>query len=351
MIDPEFKPNGQIDFIPPAAEDYISRFEAGLTDEVSAQRYGAERREGSNIEGRGLFATEDIPAGTIIAIKPGRLLTEAQVKELADVIQHSQQQIGEDIFLAGTSPEEVDSNLVGYNHSCDPNAKVIIPNDTALALLVSRQDIKVGQEITVDYAVSQASDTHQIFGCRCGSPYCRQIISPRWDWLKPEVQQKYAGEFPLFIQNRIDDLTSLNPTAREALLGKYGRCVTSEMIAFIQDILDKDRSDLQVIDNEYFGRPRKLSRPVLRTLLRLRGITASLLSERGQELRTQIKDFESLQDEYLKLFIIVSPFNTGNEVSNNGVLKDHRDLVLKFALGWDRDMNEPGRVRALSIAA
>lgn len=191
--------------LPRGAETFLELLEMGRTDGVGAWRAEAvERRDGSEIEGQGLFAVEDIPGGTLVAIKPGHVLTSHQVKENGDIIKGSHQQIGPNQFLAGLDADEVDKNLVGYNHSCDPNAKVMLFKGASLSFLVTREPIAAGDEITADYSVSQMTNTHLMKLCRCGAPDCRGVVMPLRDWENKELQQKYAGEFVWFIQDAID---------------------------------------------------------------------------------------------------------------------------------------------------
>jgi uncharacterized protein len=39
--------------------------------------------------------------------------------------------------------------------------------------------------------------------CHCGRPQCRGTVTGK-DWMKPELQEKYAGWFCWFIQRKID---------------------------------------------------------------------------------------------------------------------------------------------------
>jgi hypothetical protein len=206
--------------LPQEAEAFLELLEMGRTDGVSAWRAPSiERRDGSAIEGRGLFAAADIPANSLIAIKTGHVLTSEQVKENGDIIQGSQQQIGPNQFLAGLDADEVDKNLVGYNHSCDPNAKVMLFKGASLSFLVTREPVAAGDEITADYSVSQMTNTHLMKTCRCGSPDCRGFVAPLWDWEDEALQQKYAGEFAWFIQDAIDAREQL-PEAELQILNR-----------------------------------------------------------------------------------------------------------------------------------
>lgn len=78
--------------------------------------------ENSPIEGKGLFAIKDIPKGTNL----GR----SHIKVYTEIIRTP---IG-----------------AFYNHSDEPNAKKVIVGSTRWNL-VTKRDIKAGEEITVSY--------------------------------------------------------------------------------------------------------------------------------------------------------------------------------------------------------
>jgi hypothetical protein len=212
---------------------FLMDVDATLSDGVTSwRREGIERHPGSEIEGRGLFTNIDLEPHELIAVKSGRVVNEASVRQLtADGVLHgSQQQIGLNLFLIGLTEAEEDKNLVGYNHSCSPNAFFVwnqSRRDTfGTALLMSRQAIAAGQEITADYSVSHISNTHR-FVCNCQSPDCRVLIQPRYDYLDPEFQEKYKGQFPDYVQELIDDLQTKPQEERDAILfsARFGEIV------------------------------------------------------------------------------------------------------------------------------
>lgn len=185
-------------------QEFLAMVDAHATDGMTAWRSPSVKRQaGSAIEGVGLFALQDIAPQSLLAIKQGAIRTEAAVKRMAGIIKGSHQQIGSDVFLTGTTPQQVKRNLVGYNHSCEPNARVALVRGFPLALLVSRNEIEAGSEITTDYSVSYTSETQSIADCQCGSRDCRGVIDPTKDWKNPAFQRKYEGEFPEWLQRKI----------------------------------------------------------------------------------------------------------------------------------------------------
>lgn len=153
-----------------------------------------ERHEGA-IDGLGLFATQDISQDQLLAIKGGRLITEQTLLANLNVINGSHHQVTPSLYLAGLTPEEVDATLIGYNHSCDPNAYV----DGNISLR-SLRPIAEGEEVTVDYGTIFSGDT-QTFECKCGSGSCRHVVQPSVDSVDPEIVARYGNKRADFLVN------------------------------------------------------------------------------------------------------------------------------------------------------
>lgn len=226
---------GQELILPPEGEDFLRSWEAGETDGMTCWRaIGVERRDGSAIEGRGLFATKNIAKNTIVAIKPVHVVDSRTIKDHADTIKGAHQQIGPNEFLTGLTEEEVDKNLAGYNHSHNPNARIVTFPGVPLAFLVTREPIEVTeepQEITTDYSVSWTSETQTMRICNCGAESCPGMVAPQWDWMDENLQAKYAGEFPWFVQQAIDELNAMTPEER---YDRYGDFSVSKLAAFVK---------------------------------------------------------------------------------------------------------------------
>jgi hypothetical protein len=113
----------------------------------------------SDIAGRGLFTTEELPAGTVVlrlAAGPGE---------------------GGRVDLLGT----------GFpNHCCDPNLGWV--DDHSLATMV---DVPAGGELVADYAMSTV-EPGWFLRCHCPSYRCRQMVEGT-DWRIPQLQRRYAG--------------------------------------------------------------------------------------------------------------------------------------------------------------
>jgi hypothetical protein len=112
----------------------------------------------SDIAGRGLFATADLPARTVV-LRPA------------------------------TGPADLRVDLLGVdfpNHSCDPNLGWVGEHEVA-----TRVDVRAGDELVIDYAMSIA-EPDWFLRCHCPSYRCRQMVEGT-DWRIPQLQQRYAG--------------------------------------------------------------------------------------------------------------------------------------------------------------
>jgi SET domain-containing protein len=153
----------------------------------------------SPIEGRGLHATEDIAAGTVVIRLAGRLVSS---RELAGILVRAEA----DPDAAYVDTITVDENrhlvfptgsVVHFgNHSCDPNTWHVGPYEIA-----TRRDIRRGQELTIDYATSSGAGAFSM-ECRCGAHLCRGEVSSE-DWRRPELQDRYRGHWVPALEERI----------------------------------------------------------------------------------------------------------------------------------------------------
>ncbi len=311
---------------PPAIE-FLRAIDLGQTDGITCWRADSvERRSGSAIHGQGLFATEDIRPGEIIAIKPGKVINTQQVLENEDVIQGSHQQIGPDEFLAGLTPEEVDRNLVGYNHSCDPNAKVIVVREVPLAFLETKKPIQRGDEITTDYSVSFGSNTQRIFLCHCGSSRCRKFIQPGTDWLQKDFQEANRDDFPWFIRQGIMYLRLMPSDEREEFLRMVDSLrVAGRILLLVNRVLRKEeelqgRSFLVRQFKRQYGRDS----------------TGRLV----MEFLDQVKSFAGLVEPELLAAI-------GVDINNSRSVLSHLEELGELAAVMDRETNQTNYLMSL----
>ena len=117
----------------------------------------------TGVHGRGVFAEQPIPAGSVILPFTGPFLRKNQTTAETYALQ-----IGPDLYIgASGGPDDC------VNHSCDPNAGMIIRGTTAT--LIAIRDITPNEEIFFDYSTTLDEDDFE-FTCYCGSPSCRGLI-------------------------------------------------------------------------------------------------------------------------------------------------------------------------------
>jgi hypothetical protein len=109
-------------------------------------------------------------------------------------------QITDDLFIGPVTRRQREGGMMHLNHSCEPNLGlrgqvVFYPS--------------VDEELTFDYAMTDDDEPYEM-KCQCGMPNCRGTITG-FDWLKPEIENKYDGYFSWFIQRRIDALKRKAP--------------------------------------------------------------------------------------------------------------------------------------------
>lgn len=149
----------------------------------------------SSSRGLGLFARRTIRIGETIVAFGGTVVDRGGLLGLPPgTIRHTLQ-IDQDLYLVSDRPGPADY----VNHSCQPNAGL-----RGQVLLVAMRTISPGEEITYDYAMSDASDYDE-FRCACGSSLCRGQVSGS-DWQRPELLKRYAGYFSPYVQKRIEGL-------------------------------------------------------------------------------------------------------------------------------------------------
>jgi uncharacterized protein len=129
--------------------------------------------------GLGVFATDDLPAGTAATPIAGRLCS------LADV---PRSEIGHALWLGGESWMLLEAPARYVNHSCAPNARIMAAADGRH--IVTKRPVRAGEQITITYDVVSAAEfaadgddpmfrfwhPRWSFDCRCGAPSCRGRI-------------------------------------------------------------------------------------------------------------------------------------------------------------------------------
>jgi hypothetical protein len=164
------------------------------------------------IHGSCWFAKEDIKAGEMIwkIREPGApscdlILTFDQVEKLPEAQRKKfmslAYQIDDNHYLGvddSKEPIQSEINEMYVNHSCDGNCWY-----QSDELLVAMRDIKAGEELCYDYALTEANDEWVLAEkCNCGTKICRGKVTGR-DYQLPELQKKYGKHFLPYVQKKI----------------------------------------------------------------------------------------------------------------------------------------------------
>lgn len=145
--------------------------------------------ETSPTEGKGQFAHERIPKGTVLFQGPidSYLLHDDEIGKkvvpawLRTFISHMSENAEKDIWVAPLSRDQDASYYT--NHNCDPNL-VYDGYDS----MIARRDIEIGEELTYDYSTVDINKDES-FQCNCKSPNCRGKVSGQ-DWKNDEYVER-----------------------------------------------------------------------------------------------------------------------------------------------------------------
>jgi len=125
-------------------------------------------RVGRSRTGLGLFATEIIPKGTIIAEYRGRRLRNEEADKLADRGNKYLYEVNSRWTIDGSNRR----NLARYgNHSCRPNAESDVTRQSKVIIRAIKK-IRPGDEITYDYGEDYFDLIIKPIGCKCDK--CRE---------------------------------------------------------------------------------------------------------------------------------------------------------------------------------
>ena len=131
-------------------------------------------------KGRGVFATRAFKRGEEVLEFRGEHRDVSAFKDLTHALQ-----IGMTTFISPSG--DIDDFV---NHSCDPNTG--IRDVKGRIVLFALKDIRDGDEISFDYATTQAGRLWRI-DCLCGTKKCRGFVGD-FDELPANVQAYYIKE-------------------------------------------------------------------------------------------------------------------------------------------------------------
>ena len=180
---------------------------------LSSKLEGRPKADGS---GNGIFALEPIKKGELAAVFGGVVYEWDAFIHLPEIERSLCIQVEDRHFLVPRPIGEGDY----VNHSCNPNAGL-----SGQIGLVAMRDIKIGEEVCFDYAMSDTMPYDE-FNCGCGNANCRGSVSGN-DWQKPELQKRYAGYFSPHVQRKIDAQRAERRAFEKAMRGSKARKFSS----------------------------------------------------------------------------------------------------------------------------
>ena len=104
----------------------------------------------SVIEGNGIFASKKIPAGELVMVIKGDVISGKECE------RREEEEDNVYIFWNGRYYiDTANTDKIKYiNHNCEPNCEVMDRDKESLNL-VSIRDLKAGEEITMDYGYDE----------------------------------------------------------------------------------------------------------------------------------------------------------------------------------------------------
>ena len=148
----------------------------------------------SPIAGRGLFATADLPAETVVSRLGGRLVS---ADELNQVMAGVNRYVDTIVVAADVHLLVADGPNRFGNHSCDPNLGWL--DEYTLGTM---SEVAAGEELVTDYAMSTV-EPDWFLRCHCPSYRCRQMVEGT-DWRIPQLQRRYDGWWAPYVQRLVD---------------------------------------------------------------------------------------------------------------------------------------------------
>ena len=132
--------------------------------------------------GLAVFATEDIPAGTRIAVFTGEKYRSQTALGLPEIMRDHAIQVGPQEFVFGHK-----GLAHCLCHSCEPNCGI-----RSLTEIFTIREISSGEQLTWDYRCSENSNW-VLDECLCGSVRCTGIVA-NFDSLPPDMKSEYLSK-------------------------------------------------------------------------------------------------------------------------------------------------------------
>lgn len=150
----------------------------------------------SKISGKGVFVNKDIKKGETVFILKGGLRPFVMRNAHDSLGYPNWVGIDENLWI---DPKKPASYL---NHSCNPNMGV-----RGKLLFVALRDIKKDEEVTIDYAITEA-DPLWYMECFCSGKKCRKIITAIQDLPKTYFKKysPFIGKYFIKVYKKYNDV-------------------------------------------------------------------------------------------------------------------------------------------------
>ncbi|HEX6308819.1 MAG TPA: SET domain-containing protein-lysine N-methyltransferase [Longimicrobiales bacterium] len=137
----------------------------------------------SRIQGRGVFATRSIRAGTRLIEYRGEVISDAEADRRYPFDEDERHHT---FLFRLDSGDVIDAGPRGsvakyINHSCDPNCEAVEEDDRIF--IYALHDIAKGEELVYDYNYvldePHTPANKKLYPCNCGAANCRRTILAR----------------------------------------------------------------------------------------------------------------------------------------------------------------------------
>jgi SET domain-containing protein len=144
----------------------------------------------SKIHGQGVFARKAfLPGDIVLAIDDSDPVLDRG--ELTP-----EQEIFIDVFITVDGKQKttwMKSPERFINHSCEPNTHVRTDMRTGVRQTRALEHLRIGDELTWDYALNIWEEWIGPVACNCGAEHCRKVIQGNFFTLPREIQRRYLS--------------------------------------------------------------------------------------------------------------------------------------------------------------
>ena len=151
----------------------------------------------SKLHGKGIFTTVDFKKGETVFIIKGKII-HWEVRDQKTSL-YGPNWVG----LCRNSWINPDGFANFLNHSCEPSCGI-----KGRVKVVALRDIKKGEEITIDYSITEI-DKLWYMNCNCGSKNCRKVIRSI-QFLPKKIYNKYTPYVPTYFMKVYESIHNDN---------------------------------------------------------------------------------------------------------------------------------------------